>query len=204
MSSEQQEKLLLEPYVDNDAQLAKRLSLTERYLGTVPIVAEYHRIDKDAALWLSTGDGVPEAFTLSGRDPYEIYDAPIFSFVIRNESVIDLEGRCLRREIVLLVCPKTYEESHLLSLWRLLDERFPAPKYLRVRISANRGELQREMMGDHTMRAIYSFALGEKPFVSQCEGSASGSSLFLRSLDGAKQYYFDDGSGRTWVKFPEP
>jgi hypothetical protein len=206
ISSEREARIMGEAWVETEKALARRRKLTEEFVGTAPIVAEYHRIKRDAVLWFTAGNGTAAQVIVAGGDPYEVRRAPIPFSVIRNNVQIHLDGDCLRRNIVVLVCPENYRGDSVISLWRSLGDRFPVPDELWVDVSPNASELQNEMMGEYTMEAIYPFVLRGELFSSKCRGTTTGSALYIRSKSGiGPRYSFSDGSGKggEWRKLPE-
>jgi len=206
LSDAREANILLEAYVDNDAAIARRRKLTEEFLHKTTIVAEYHRVKHDAALWFSTPAGVTGPIIVEGRDPYDETDAPFPFCVIQNEVQMGWDnGHCFRRRIVVLVCPQNYEKEKVISLWRFLDNRFPAPDELEVEVRANRSELQQEVMGERTLMGIYPFVLRANSFAERCHGgNGSGRALLIRNSK-ERRYSFTDthGQGGEWQKMPE-
>ncbi len=70
LSGSREADILLEPYIDTARHYERRRKLAEQFLGVVPIVAEYHRINEDAALFFSTGKELPDTVILEGENPY--------------------------------------------------------------------------------------------------------------------------------------
>jgi len=199
ISTDDEAQILRDVWVDNDMGIRRRRMLTDKYLTTSPIAAEYYRLKGDEILWFTTDLGTVESVVLQGTDPYKTAEAAIPFSVIRNHVVSSWDESCLRREMAVVICPGSSFHSDVLSLCRYVDERFPSPASLTLKVNSSAPQLQDEMRGRFTMEAIYPFVLRGNRFSAQCLSQEERSAIYIRNELG-RRISFSDRS--DWEQIP--